>query len=82
MKYLIICVALLFAATTGGNAHEKKTKKVASVVESICDSSSAQKKKFDCAATGTVLPKEPQAPTAESKPRLGFSGNPWAIIGF
>ena len=86
MKTVLVCVGLLFVTATSAGALETK-KKVVSVVDAVCDSSSKTAKKFDCKPTGTVAGTKQQAgpanpPTLETKPRLGYSGTPWIINGF
>jgi hypothetical protein len=85
MKSALVCIGLLLVTATSAGALETK-KKVVSVVDAVCDSSSAKAKKFDCKPTGTVAAAKKSSqtnpPTLETEPRLGYVGNPWIISGF
>ena len=86
MKSALLCVTILLAMSGGAGALEAK-KKVVSVVKAECATSSAKANKFDCKPTGSVsVPasgtQQPQQPSLETKPRLGFTASPWIFSGF
>jgi hypothetical protein len=80
MKSVIVCLAVLAAGVTSVDAHQTK-KKVAAPPQGVCAGSSTQSKNIDCKATGAVQTTV-QSQQMPSKPRLGFSGNPWIFSGF
>jgi hypothetical protein len=77
MRSVIVCLAALAAAVTSVDAHQTR-KKVVIAAECVCHNPSKAMKKIDCKATGTVsATTQNQLPTLETKPRLGYSGDPW-----
>ena len=82
MKRVIACVAILLAVTGISTAKDSK-KKVAGVVEEICETTTAMANP-DCNPTGTISPakRSNQDAATPDEPRLGYNGNPWIITGF
>ena len=80
MRVVIVCAALVIAATGVAVAKEKKV--AVSDAASLCSSKHSAKKpvpELDCSSTGTAT--SPDNGTA--KPRLGYDdANPWFTIGF
>jgi hypothetical protein len=86
MRIAIFCAAALLAISGSAHAKDKKDKAVTTAAEMCADAELAKAKKLDCSATGTIgSDPASQVQTkrdAPPEPRLGYSGNPWFVIGF
>ena len=79
MRVVIVCAALVFAATCVAVAKEKKVG--VSDAAALCSTKHSSKKPrpaLDCSLTGTA--KLPDGTTPE-KPRLGYDTDPWIKTG-
>ena len=77
MRVVIVCAALVIAATCVAVAKEKKVG--VSDAAALCSTKHSSKKPrpaLDCSLTGTA--KLPDG-TKPEKPRLGYDTNPWII---